>query len=55
MMRNLDLINKEFIIRKYDLKGSEYNRRELNYYEDCRDPKSVISRTLKDLDFMEID
>jgi len=55
MMRNLSLVDKKFIIRNYDLKGSEYNRRSLNYYEDCREPKSVISVTLKDLDFMELD
>ena len=55
MMRNLSLVNNEFIIRKYDLKGSKHNRRTLNYYDDCREPKAIIYPTLKDLDFIDLE
>lgn len=54
VMENLFCINKDAILRKYDLKGSRHSRKVLADYSDIGQD-SKVSKVLKDLDFEEIE
>lgn len=54
IMENLFTIPNEAILRKYDLKGSHYQRKVLKTYEGF-DRYSACKGILKDLDFIEIE
>ncbi|KAL4511850.1 hypothetical protein ABPG72_012695 [Tetrahymena utriculariae] len=51
VMRNLQAIDNRYIHRKYDLKGSTYNRYESNKRKD----KNLNEIVLKDMDFLEFE
>ena len=54
LMENLFTVNKEAVLRKYDMKGSKHSRKVLkNYTGVSKDTK--IDKIMKDIDFLEID
>lgn len=54
VMENLFSINKDAILRKYDLKGSRHSRKVLHKYNDI-DINSKVPEILKDIDFENIE
>ena len=51
-MRNLSTFPKEYVIRKYDLKGSTYDRQTFKYNNKNMQSENMKKLyTLKDLDF----
>lgn len=54
ILENIFTIPKTSIIRKYDVKGSHYQRKVLSRPQDL-DKSTPIKNTLKDLDFTEIE
>ena len=54
LMENLCTLNSEYILRKYDLKGSSHSRKVMKNYKDIGLDRK-IEKIMKDLDFEEID
>ncbi len=56
-MENVFSTEKEHIRRVYDLKGSSYSRQVLKgqSLDIIRRSNSIIKKTLKDIDFINID
>ncbi|KAM3147767.1 hypothetical protein pb186bvf_000095 [Paramecium bursaria] len=52
LMRNICQVPKQYIVRTFDIKGSQYQRQVLKNY--VNQPK-VIKQTLKDIDFLNLE
>lgn len=55
VMENLFTMDPDYVMRKYDMKGSTHSRRVLKSYDEVQGKKYKNSAVLKDLDFLEID
>jgi 1-phosphatidylinositol-4-phosphate 5-kinase len=55
IMENLFTVDPDYVMRKYDMKGSTHSRRVLKSYEEVVATSYKNGAVLKDLDFLEID
>ena len=54
LMENICILNSEFILRKYDLKGSKHARKVMKSHRDVSLDRK-IDKIMKDMDFLELD
>lgn len=55
VMENIIPFNQDYILRTYDLKGSNYQRQVYKESYSLLDKKSRVDMILKDIDFNEIE
>jgi hypothetical protein len=54
LMENICTLNSEFVLRKYDLKGSKHARKVMKSHRDLSLERK-IDKIMKDMDFVELD